>query len=409
MNDEKVNVASLVYSLYPNDARVRRQAEVLARNGCDVDVFTLRTESGCSSFRLGGVNVYQLPLEKKRGGILRYIFQYAAFGLLGFCWVTYHYIRKRYKVIHVNNMPNIIVYCALIPKLCGAKIILDIHDPFPELYASGSGPEKSGGIVYRLFCAEERMSTAFADHVICTTDLIQNAVVERGARRSKTSVVRNAPDAKLFNRRGGDRVPPSAKGRFNVLYAGTVVERYGVTNILKALNAVKDKVPGLTFTVMGLGDGIPVLRALAKAIDAEGILNIQPARPVDEVPLEYEKADAILWFPQRNEFIDIILCVKVMEALAMGIPVISTRTRSHEYYFSKGEVAFVDSLEPVDLGEAVLDLYRNYDRRVPLTAETDAYVEEFGWESEKMRYLSLIESLIPASAKRKPARSVEYG
>ena len=30
-------------------------------------------------------------------------------------------------------MPDFLVFSALIPKLLGAKVVLDLHDPMPEL------------------------------------------------------------------------------------------------------------------------------------------------------------------------------------------------------------------------------------------------------------------------------------
>jgi hypothetical protein len=44
--------------------------------------------------------------------------------------------QNRYDVIHIHNMPDFLVFAAWYPKLTGAKLILDIHDVVPELFAS---------------------------------------------------------------------------------------------------------------------------------------------------------------------------------------------------------------------------------------------------------------------------------
>ena len=44
--------------------------------------------------------------------------------------------RNRYDVIHIHNMPDFLVFAAWYPKLTGAKLILDIHDVVPELFAN---------------------------------------------------------------------------------------------------------------------------------------------------------------------------------------------------------------------------------------------------------------------------------
>ena len=45
----------------------------------------------------------------------------------------------KYDVIHIHSVPDPLVFTAFLPKLVGAKIILDIHDLLPELYASKFG------------------------------------------------------------------------------------------------------------------------------------------------------------------------------------------------------------------------------------------------------------------------------
>ena len=45
-------------------------------------------------------------------------------------------------MIHVHSVPDFLVFAALVPKLLGARIILDIHDILPEFYASKFGASK---------------------------------------------------------------------------------------------------------------------------------------------------------------------------------------------------------------------------------------------------------------------------
>ena len=38
-------------------------------------------------------------------------------------------LTRRYDLVHVHNMPDILVFAALVPKVFGAKVVLDLHDP----------------------------------------------------------------------------------------------------------------------------------------------------------------------------------------------------------------------------------------------------------------------------------------
>ena len=48
--------------------------------------------------------------------------------------VTNLHFKKKFSVIQVNTMPDFLVFSTLIPKLFGAKIVLHIHEPTPELW-----------------------------------------------------------------------------------------------------------------------------------------------------------------------------------------------------------------------------------------------------------------------------------
>ena len=45
-------------------------------------------------------------------------------------------LKRKYDLVHVHNVPDFLVFSAWLPKLAGAKIILDIHDILPEFFAN---------------------------------------------------------------------------------------------------------------------------------------------------------------------------------------------------------------------------------------------------------------------------------
>ena len=75
-----INIAMVVFSHYPTDPRVRREAEALVEAGMAVDVISLVRRSGEETkTRVNGVNVYRIQLKRKRAGKIRYFLQYGYF------------------------------------------------------------------------------------------------------------------------------------------------------------------------------------------------------------------------------------------------------------------------------------------------------------------------------------------
>ena len=98
----------------------------------------------------------------------------------------------------MNNIPDFFVFCALLPKLMGAKVLLDIHDPMPNTFASKF---KSGenGFFFKLLLWQERLSAAFADQVLTVHDPVKEYVLVEAtqaclrirSRSSRTSPTTN--------------------------------------------------------------------------------------------------------------------------------------------------------------------------------------------------------------------------
>ena len=128
-----------------------------------MDLVCLR-ESGREPRRevVNGVNVLRLAIPKKRGGKLEYPFRYSAF--LASCSIIlgYRTLRRGYDIVHAHNMPDFLVFSGIIPKLFGSKIILDLHDPMPELIQSIYDISPHHWLV-RLLIRLERWSIGFAD------------------------------------------------------------------------------------------------------------------------------------------------------------------------------------------------------------------------------------------------------
>src|ERR1051326_3933811 len=159
-------VAMVLFSYYPADPRPRRAAEALAACGMTVDLICLR-ENGDDPKQasFNGVNIRRVPITRRRGGVLGYLYQYSAFLLISSVLVVLRSLRSRYDLVYVHNMPDFLALSGLIPKIFVAKIILDLHDPMPELMRTiFEIPEDSKSV--RLLKLIEKWSIGLVDSVV---------------------------------------------------------------------------------------------------------------------------------------------------------------------------------------------------------------------------------------------------
>lgn len=130
-----MRICMLAYTFYESDNRVKRYAETLAKRGDHVDIVSLRQKGQKSCDVINGVNIYRIQRriinEQKK---IVYLLKILLFLIKSFIFLPAKHLLKPYDLVHVHSVPDFEIFAALIPKLKGAKLILDMHDIVPEFY-----------------------------------------------------------------------------------------------------------------------------------------------------------------------------------------------------------------------------------------------------------------------------------
>ena len=190
-----------------------------------------------------------------------YLLKILWFWLKSTLLVTALQLRRRYDVVHVHNVPDFLVFGAWLPKVMGARVILDIHDILPKLYARKFNVSDSSG-VFRLLLALERASCRFADHVVVANHLWHDRLVSRSVPMWKCTPIMNYPDLSVF--KPVDSTDRTVKPRFLVLYPGTLNYHQGVDIAVRAFAQVRAQMPDAEFHIYGRGPALTDLIGLAR-------------------------------------------------------------------------------------------------------------------------------------------------
>jgi glycosyltransferase involved in cell wall biosynthesis len=90
-----------------------------------------------------------------------------------------------------------------------------------------------------------------------------------------------------------------------------------------------------------------------------------------------------------------MLPVKLLEYVALGIPVIASDTRTIRSHFDEGMVCFATPGDPADLARKMIEMH-DPARRARVAAAAARFNAEHTWERERLRYLALVDSLLAA-------------
>lgn len=388
----------VVYALYPmGETRVQRQAEALIGQGYEVDVICPRVSGENAVENHRGVQVYRVLRLPARlaGGFVGQFLRYLRFLILAAITLTRLHRQRPYNSIQVHNLPDFLVFCALIPKLSGVPVILDLHDLMPEFYAARIGKGMDHWLT-RLVILQEQLSCRFADHVITVTELWRRTLIERGVFAEKVSVLMNVADDTVFLKQVHGTLRKD-NDHFRLLYHGTQVQRYGIDLILHAVDRLRVQIPQLLLRVHGNGSDHSALVRLADELNLnEHVQFTTGFVPVSELPEIICSADVAIVPYRRDIFTDGILPTKLMEYVALGVPVIAARTPAIETYFDEAMVEFFTPDNVDELAACVLRLYQDGSRRAALIQNSCKFNEQYNWAKQRADYVALIERLAAA-------------
>jgi glycosyltransferase involved in cell wall biosynthesis len=391
-------VVAIVFSSYPFDPRPRRAAEALAKEGATVEVICLKeTDEEPRHEVFGRVNITRVPLKRRRGGKLSYSIQYGSFLLLAGSILASRALRKRYHLVHVHNMPDVLVFSALVPKILGAKIILDLHDPMPELMMTIFGlPERSRAV--SLLKVLEKWSICFADAVLTVNEACRKIFSARSCPPEKISVVMNSPDEGIFKYRQPSRhgVPGSDHSKpFVIMYHGSLVERHGLDLAVAAVEKISERIPRLELRVYG-----PITPFLEQVMDSVQKSQISHAvryigsKNLEEIAEAIRQCDVGVIPNRRSIFTELNTPTRIFEYLSQGKPVIAPRAPGILDYFGPQELVLFELGDPDDLATKMEYVFRNPKEIASLVDRGQEVYREHQWTNERSRFVEVAKRLI---------------
>ncbi len=394
MDKKSYSVCHLLYEEYPRDPRVRRYVNALNENGIRCIVICSKKKNEPFFQNIQGNLVYRIPVSKKRGSFFLTLIEYLLFTWISSLLLVYTGIKYRYKIIHTHTLPDFLIFAAVWNKLFAAKLILDLHEIFPELYMARTGA------AYDLFNVKliklaEKFSIKLADTVITIHDNAKEIFTKRNKGiEGKINVVMNSVDPCEFP------LPATpSENEFIIIYNGTIVKLLSLTLIVKALAKLKNEMPEadydkIVFRLYGDGPALKEILALAKTMGvADKVQYMGYLQPAD-MRREVIKANVLILPPLKNVYSDLFYTIKLIETIYLKIPVIATRLNTYKRYYREDSLFYFDSGSTAQLADNIKNVFYNKELVLQKTTNARADYDILNWEIMRNRYLKIINYML---------------
>lgn len=181
----------------------------------------------------------------------------------------------------------------------------------------------------------------------------------------------------------------SEKSNIKIGYVGSLYWWQGVDTLTYAINIVKKEIPNVKFIIVGDGPLRPQIEKLCKKLklnfEITGYLSHEKA-------LEWLSLLDVMVLPRKRiSTTETIIPIKVLEAWALGIPIIITK---HEVFVESGikdreHVVYCEP-EPSNVANAILLILKNEEIKKRLSKNGPKLAEEFSYDKIADRLLKVV-------------------
>jgi glycosyltransferase involved in cell wall biosynthesis len=360
----------------------KRNALELARHGYDVDVLCTEgmTPDQIPPECAGRVHFHVLDLPHRRGNITRYLFEYSTFLIWAIGRTTLLAAKHRYQAVLVDNLPDMLVFGAPLPRLRGARLVFNMLELTPEMLTARLSGRK-GHVISRVARTVEALAIGAADEVIVVSKPCLDVLRGRNIPERKLSIVINTVD-----------VPPDVsrvEGGPLVTH-GTLVERYGTHLAIEAMDRLKERWPDLNLQVMGTGEDMPRLRALTEELRLGARVEFTGNLPWTDVQRRIARAAMGIVAVMPDHYGELLLPTKLLELSALAIPAVCARQPAIEAYFPEDSVTYFTpgSVDGLVAGITRLLLDPDLARRQGERARE--VVSAVSWETQRRPFLHAV-------------------
>lgn len=339
MEKRQVDMRILIVSqyFYPETFRINDICAELVSTGHEVTVYC-----GLPNYLLGkffpgysflgpynedykGVNVIRSPLiprGKKVG--LRLILNYLSFAILGSILAPF-LVRGKYDRIFVYGLSPVTLAIPgiVLKKVFKIPMVMWVTDLWPESL-SATGVIKNSKII-NLVGKLVSWIYSFMDTIYVSSKGFVDPISRLGVSKDKIKYWPYWAE-EIFEEHEKEKSVESSDNEFKILFAGNIGVAQDFETIVGASMILKEshsEVP-IKFIILGDGQKKAWLEKEVESKDLSRYFSILGRRPLEEMPLYFQKADVLLVILKDEEIFSLTIPSKVQSYLASGKPILSS-------------------------------------------------------------------------------------
>lgn len=384
---------------FPWDVRVEKLAKSLQRNGHNLTIVARNLCGSSPRETIDGISIVRLPVIGREGSVLRKLVNIPF-------WFSPFWIFTLRNAISNSEKPVVIVRdlplaktALSVAKLTRAKVILDMAEVYPYMYASarqfGEGTSleslaKSPSMAMRY----ESKVLPKLDHTLVMIEESRDRLLRMGVAPNRVTIVSNTPPISKFS----GTVHQHQGQNIRLVYVGFLTKLRGLDLLIEAAAEyikMGNDPASIKIDIVGKGAERESLIDLVKQLHLEQSVTIHgwlDHQQVDELMAE-ANVGALTYrvCPHWNHTIP----NKIFDYMLAGLPVLATEVTPIKRIINETESGLVcRDLDVRDIAEKLQRL-RSPELRATMGKNgVNAVQSKYNWANDEKKLHAVIESLI---------------
>jgi glycosyltransferase involved in cell wall biosynthesis len=385
---------------FPQDLRVRREANALHSAGYRVTVICPAHQGQAFRETIKGVRVFRYPAPPAANGFLGYVWEYGYSMLASLLLSVLVFCGEGFDVVHAHNPPDTFVFIALLYKLFDKRFVYDHHDLSPEMYQA-KFPGGGNPAVYRALVWLEKLSCRFADHVIVTNESYAKIARERGrVPGARVTIVRNGIELSRLEESIRPDRGLEEMGKTIIGYVGVMGFQDGVDYLVRALHHLVYGLGRRDFycILVGGGDAWLDLKAQAHELGLDEYVRFTGFVFGDGLRRYLSASDICVDSAPSSPYSDRSTMFKIMEYMSLQKPIVAFDLPEHRFTAQHAAV-YVPPNDERAFAQALAELMDDPRRRVALGVFGRRRIKtQLAWDYSVPNLLRVYRLVLPAAS-----------
>ena len=402
-------ICMVVDGSYPNDIRVRKEAEALVNSGKKVLVVCPSKINDLKEEIINGVSVYRIG--KNYSHFKKGIFDIveSVFNVNPFFYFNIKKVFKKYQIdfLHVHDLP-LAGTCYLFKSKVKKNLILDLHENYPEALKTWFLWKKNHFIRLKnkifmdpvRWSKKEKKYCEKYDKVICVVDEMKEKLASKfKIDVNKMLVVSNHEEKSFidnFTKNTTQKIID--KDTFSITYIGGFGPHRGLDTAINGMSTIVKSIPNAMLFLIGKGskDAENQLKEIVKENKVENYVKFVGYRPFKEVSAIMSASSINIIPHNADEHTNNTIPHKLFQIMLSNSMLLVSSCKPLKRIVEKYDAGLVfEAGNPQDFSDKVIEVFTNFDKIAYKKENAFTAVMEKGenWDTESLKLIQLYDKL----------------